>query len=327
MPFTVVGLGEVLWDLLPTGPQLGGAPANFTYQAAALGARAVMVTRVGDDDLGREVIRRFSHMNVPRETLQVDPTRPTGTVAVTLDEKGVPHYAFAEEAAWEQLEVTDVALRAVRGAHAVCFGTLGQRNAISRKSIQRLVAAAPADALRIFDVNLRLNFFSREVIEESFRLSNVLKLNDDELTVLTAMFSLKGDIRQRIEWLARRFEFKVVVFTSGSSGSRICQEGHWSELPPRPVQALDTVGAGDAFAAALTMGFLARMSLGEAHAIAAEVARYVCSQRGATPPLPEVYRKRFVDGDANDISRFGGSEPKTQGKGDERPEGGIFRAK
>lgn len=294
MSFTVVGLGEVLWDLLPTGPQLGGAPTNFTYQAGALGARALMVTRVGADDLGREVIRRFAQMNLPRETVQVDPTRPTGTVAVTLDEKGVPRYTFAEETAWEQLAATDVALEAVRGAHAVCFGTLGQRNPVARRTIQQLVSTASADALKIFDINLRLNFYSREVIEQSMRLSNVLKLNDEELSVLTSMFSIQGNARQRIEWFVHEFGFKAVVLTSGSLGSLIHQEGRWSEVPPQPVQVADTVGAGDAFAAALTMGLLSKMDLSEVHAIAAEVARYVCSQPGATPPMPEAFRRKFM---------------------------------
>lgn len=293
MTFSVVGLGEVLWDLLPTGPQLGGAPTNFICQASALGARAQIVTRIGDDALGQEVIKRFTEMNLTRESVQIDPARPTGTVAVTLAENGVPDYKFAEDSAWDRLAATPAALQAVRGAHAVCFGTLGQRSTTSRRTIQQLVAAAPADALKIFDINLRLDFYSRELIEESLRLSNVLKLNDDELAVLTQMFWLHGDVRQRVEWLIRTFGFKVVVVTSGSSGSLIHQEGHWSELPAQPVQVIDTVGAGDAFTAALTMGLLARMSLEDVHLIAAETARYVCSQRGATPALPETLRNRF----------------------------------
>lgn len=282
-----------MWDLLPSGPQLGGAPANFAYQAGALGARAMMVTRVGNDDLGQEVIRRFAQMNLPPETVQIDPVQPTGTVAVSVNEKGVPHYTFAENAAWEQLEATKVALQAVREAHAICFGTLGQRNPVARKAIQALVTAAPADALKIFDINLRLDFYSRDVIEESMHLSNVLKLNDEELAVLTSMFSLHGDARGRIKWLVRTFGFEVVVMTSGPSGSLIYQEDRWSELPPQPVQVVDTVGAGDAFAAALTMGLLARMPLEDVHGFAAQVARHVCSQRGATPPLPEEFRKKF----------------------------------
>lgn len=287
MTFAVVGLGEVLWDLLPTGPQLGGAPANFAYQAAMLGARARMVTRVGEDELGREVIRRFAEAGLSSETVQLDPARPTGTVAVTLDEKGVPHYTFAEDVAWEHLAVTDDAQRAVRGAHAVCFGTLGQRSGTSRKVIQQLVAAAPANALKIFDINLRLDCYSRELIDESMRLSNVLKMNDEELAVLTTMFSLRGGVRRRIEELVHTYGFNVVVVTFGPSGSLIYQAGSWSELPPRPVQVVDTVGAGDAFTAALTMGLLAQMSLDEAHGYAAELAGFVCSQRGATPRLQE----------------------------------------
>lgn len=294
MTSTVVGLGEVLWDLLPTGSQLGGAPANFAYQAAALGAQAMVVTRVGDDDLGRAVVSRFGQLSLARDTVQIDPTRPTGTVAVTLDGRGVAHYAFAEDTAWDHLDVTGIALQAVRGAHAVCFGTLGQRNPVARNSIQQLVAAAPADALRIFDINLRLDFYSREVIEQSMHLSNVLKLNDEELAVLTAMFSLQGTVRQRIEWLVRAFDFKTVVLTSGPLGSLIYQEGRWSEVPPQSVKVVDTVGAGDAFAAALTMGLLSGMGIGEVHAIAAEMARFVCSQPGGTPPMPESFRRKLA---------------------------------
>jgi len=294
MSFTVVGLGEVLWDLLPAGPQLGGAPTNFAYHAGALGGHAMMVTRVGNDDFGREVIDRFEKMNLPLETVQVDRMLPTGTVSVTLNEKGVPQYAFADNTAWEQLAVTDPALAAVSGAHAVCFGTLGQRNPVARKSIQQLVAAAPADALRVFDINLRLGFYSREVIEQSMRLSNVLKLNEEELAVLTDMHSLQGNVRQRIEWFVRTFGFKTVVLTKGSLGSLIHQGGRWSEMFPEPVRVRDTVGAGDAFAAALIMGLLSGMDLSEVHAIATATAGYVCSTSGATPPMPESIRSKFM---------------------------------
>lgn len=297
MAFTVVGLGEVLWDLLPSGPQLGGAPMNYIYQAGVLGARAMMVTRIGDDVLGKDVIRRLVQFDLASETVQVDSARPTGTAAVTLDEQGVPRYTFAQDAAWEYLEATYASLQAVRGAQAVCFGTLGQRNATSRNAIQQLVAAVPADALKMFDVNLRLNFYSRDVIEQSMRLSNLLKVNDEELALISSMFSLHGDVRQRIVQLVLAFGFKVVVVTCGSSGSIIYREGHWSELPSQRVPIVDTVGAGDAFAAALTMGLLAGMSLREVHVMATEVAGHVCSQHGATPPLPEALRSKFVSRD------------------------------
>jgi fructokinase len=294
MSFSVVGLGEVLWDLLPAGPRLGGAPTNFAYHAGALGARAAVVTRVGNDRLGRETMEQLGKMNLPVDTVQVDPLRPTGTATVTLNEKGVPQYTFANDVAWEQLAVTDSALVAVSSAQGVCFGTLCQRSPIARESIRRLLAAAPAGALRIFDINLRLEFYSRETIEASMRLSNVLKVNDEELAMLTHMFSLEGSVRQRVEWFVRTFGFKVVVITSGALGSLIYQEGHWSQMPPQPVSVVDTVGAGDAFSAALTMGLLSGMDLREVHAIAAEVAGHVCSQPGATPPMPEALRTKFA---------------------------------
>ena len=287
MAFTVVGLGEVLWDLLPTGPQLGGAPANFSCQAGALGAHAIIVTRVGNDALGRDVMQHFTKMNLPLETIQVDPLRPTGTAIVKVNEKGGAEYEFPDDTAWDQLAATEAALAAVSSADAICFGTLGQRNGVARQSIQQLIASTPEEALRIFDINLRLNFYSRPVIEQSMRLANVLKLNDEELTVLTAMFSLQGSKRQRVEWFVRTFGFKTVVVTSGAFGSLIHQAGRWSELPPRPVRVVDTIGAGDAFTAALTMGLLKELDLDDVHSIAAETARNVCSQSGAMPPMEE----------------------------------------
>jgi len=281
--------------MLPSGPQLGGAPANFAYHAAALGARAMMVTRVGEDDLGSEVLRRFRRANLSSETLQIDPTRPTGTVSVTLDEKGIARYTFSDEAAWDALAATEAAREAVRRAHALCFGTLAQRSSVSRKTVQQLLAAAPTNALKIFDVNLRLHFYSREVVEESMHLANVLKMNDEELSVMTALFSLQGDVRQRIEALVRAFGFKVVALTRGASGSLVHQDGQWSELFAHSDQFVDTVGAGDAFAAALAMGLLVHMPLRETHYIAAKLASYVCSQHGATPPLPPGFREKFQD--------------------------------
>lgn len=289
--FNVVGLGEVLWDLLPAGPQLGGAPANFAYHAAALGARVKMVTRVGDDDLGREVFTRFARRDLSHDTVQIDRTRPTGSVAVTVAEDGVARYIFPDDVAWDRLQPTGAALAAARHADAVCFGTLAQRSATTRKAIQQLVAIAPAESLKIFDINLRLSFYSRNVIEESMHLANVLKLNADELAVIAPMFSLHGTVRQQMKTLARIFHFKTAVLTCGASGSLILHRGQWSEEPPKPTQVLDTVGAGDAFTAALTLGLLAGMRLNKVHALASDTARYVCSQRGATPALPRDFAR------------------------------------
>jgi len=293
MSFKVIGIGEVLWDLLPAGRQLGGAPANFAFHANALGASASVITRVGDDPFGHEILQRFEEMQLPKETVQVDDEAPTGTVTVTLNENGVPHFVIHEHVAWDRMVVTNAALETIQKAEAVCFGSLAQRNPTSRAAIQQLVAAAPKDALRIFDINLRQKFYSREVIEQSLHLANVLKLNDSELPIVTAMLELGSSPREQIERLAQRFELRLVVLTRGADGSLIYQKGRWSEQPPQPVQIVDTVGAGDAFTAALTIGLLNQVDLDEVHAAAAEIAGYVCSRAGATPSLPQDFRNKF----------------------------------
>ena len=293
MSFKVIGIGEVLWDLLPTGPQLGGAPANFAYHAHALGAQAAVISRVGQDGLGREILERFKQMELPRETVQVDDQAPTGTVTVKLNGDGVPHFVIHENVAWDRLLVTKSALAAVGEADAVCFGSLAQRDPVTRAAIQRLVAAAPAGALRVFDINLRQKFYSREVIEQSLRLANVVKLNDGELPILAKMFALGKTPPPQIEALSKAFGLRGVALTRGGEGSLIYQQGRWSEQKSVAVSVVDTVGAGDSFTAALVMGLLDGGDLDEVHAFAAEVARYVCSCVGATPPLPERLREHF----------------------------------
>jgi fructokinase len=297
MDFNVVGIGEVLWDLLLTGPQLGGAPANFAYHAHALGAEAQVITRVGDDDYGREIIRRLHEMGLPGRTVQIDETAPTGTAKVELSGNGLAHFTIQENVAWDYISTTPEALAAARKAHAICFGSLAQRSEPSRNTIQQLVAAAPADALRVFDINLRQQFYSRGLIERSLRLANVLKLNDDELLSLAEMFSLTGSTEHQVECLARTFRLRVVALTRGANGSLLYQkeknEARWSDCPSRPVKVVDTVGAGDSFTAALVLGLLRKMDLDEINTLANDVARYVCSQAGATPALPVEFAKRF----------------------------------
>jgi fructokinase len=294
MSFKIVGIGEVLWDLLPSGSQLGGAPANFAYHAHALGADARVVTRVGDDDFGRAILRRFEEQGIADGTVQTDPEVPTGTVTVTLTEKGIPSYIIHENVAWDRLQALPAALSAVREANAICFGSLAQRGEISRASIQRLVAAAPPESLRVFDINLRQKYYSRDVIEPSLRLANVLKLNDAELPILAEMFELMGPARHQIERLAAKFALQLVALTRGPAGSLLFQGGKWSDCPSVPIEIVDTVGAGDAFTATLVMGLLCKMELDEINDLADEVARYVCSCAGATPPLPKQFADRFA---------------------------------
>ena len=294
MHFKVVGIGEVLWDLLPSGPEMGGAPANFACHARALGAQASVITRVGNDNLGWEIRRRFEHLGIADGTMQVDDKAPTGTVAVSLSGNGVPHYRISEDVAWDHMVVTPVALEAVRMANAVCFGTLAQRSEVARQTIQRLVAITPADAVRVFDVNLRQNYFSREIIEQSLHLASVLKCNDSELPVLARLFGLAGTPERLIEQFAQKFNLHLIALTRGPAGSLLFQAGEWSDCPSVPIRIVDTVGAGDAFAAALVMGILHKMQLDEMNALADEIARYVCSSAGATPPLPKTICDQFV---------------------------------
>ena len=294
MSFNVVGIGEVLWDLLPSGPQLGGAPANFAYHAHALGAQAKVVTRVGNDALGREILDRFRSMGLSEKGVQVDQSASTGTVAVTLSGDGNPHFTILESVAWDCIAATSEALDAVREASAVCFGSLAQRNPSSRAAIQKLLTAVPTAALRVFDINLRQSFYSCEIIEQSLKLPNLLKLNDGELVAVSEMFSLRGNSEQQVKALADQFGLRAVVLTRGADGSLIYERGRWSEQRPKPVHMVDTVGAGDSFTAALVLGLLHEEDLDSAHAFAAEVARYVCSCVGATPPLPDQFRNRFA---------------------------------
>jgi len=296
MDFHIVGVGEVLWDLLLTGPQLGGAPANFAYHARALGAHVNVITRVGSDDYGREVIRRFQNMGLPDATVQVDETAPTGTAKVVLSGDGLAQFTIQENVAWDYIAANREALAVAGAADAICFGSLAQRRQTSRNAILQLVTAAPAKALRVFDINLRQQFYARPVIEKSLQLANVLKLNHEELPILAAMFSLSGPTKHQIERLAQTFDLRVVALTRGADGSLLFQQKgkRWSDCTSHPVQVIDTVGAGDSFTAALVLGLLQKMDLDEINDIANEVARYVCSQSGATPRLPLEFAKRFA---------------------------------
>jgi fructokinase len=292
----IIGIGEVLWDLLPEGPQLGGAPANFAYHAHALGADALVITRVGNDQPGDEVRRRFQQMGLPVNSLQTDEKAPTGTVSVTIESGGIPAYIIHENVAWDSIEATEDALESVRAADIVCFGTLAQRHAVSRQSIQRLISGAAADALKILDINLRQQFFNREIIEHSLKLANVLKLNDQELPVIAEMFSARGDVRQQIQSLASRFGLHVVALTSGAAGSLLYRDGQWAQGGAAMVTVKDTVGAGDSFTAALCLGLLRGLELERINDAANKIAAFVCTCAGATPALPEELR-RLLDPD------------------------------
>ena len=284
--FRVVGIGELLWDLMPTGKQIGGAPANYSYHAGALGANARTISRVGNDALGHELLSQLNALSVSISCVQVDDSLLTGTVAVEIDAGGQPCFHITPEVAWDHLQVTPEALIVASSADAVCFGTLAQRDAVARRSIRALVAASPSEALRIFDVNLRQQQFSPVLIEESLLLATVLKVNDLELPQLAVMFGLTGSVHAQMVQLADRWQLRAVALTRGAQGSALLTEHGWSEHPGVRVTVVDTIGAGDAFTAAMTIGLLSGWALDDVSAQANRVAAFVASAVGGTPPLP-----------------------------------------
>lgn len=294
MSFKVIGIGELLWDFLVDGRQMGGAPANFAYHSQSLGAQAGVISRVGQDALGQEIQDKFSELRLPLQLVQTDASAPTGTVTVVLSGEGIPEFTIRKNVAWDYIASTAEAQDAARQADAICFGTLAQRTERSHSTILNLLSLASPASLRVCDINLRQNFYSKDLIETSLGLANVVKLNDSELEVLSGMFDLKGDVANKVAELSKRFELRVVALTRGPLGSLLYKEGRWSECQSRPVVVKDTVGAGDAFTAALVMGLLQDMELEQINMAANEVARHVCSCAGATPPLPEHLRALFL---------------------------------
>ncbi len=286
MSVSVVGLGEVLWDLLPGGRQLGGAPANFAYHAGALGAEAAVVSRVGRDADGRDLLDRLHALRLDLSGIEIDPVAPTSTVSVELGPDGQPRYVIHENVAWDRLEGAASAQAAVRRADVLCFGTLAQRDAGARRALRALLAGAAPVALRVFDINLRQHYHSADVIAASLAMAHVLKINDAELPVVAEQFSLRGDEPAQLAALAARFSLRAIAFTRGARGSLLYAAGTWSELAAAPVTVVDTVGAGDSFTAALALGLVAGWPLDVVHRRAAAIAAYVCTQAGGTPPLP-----------------------------------------
>ena len=293
MSFRLIGIGEWLWDLLPGRPQMGGAPANFAFQASALGAIANIISRIGNDPLGRQLLERLDEAGISQEAVQIDPSAPTGTVTVVIDDRGQPQFTIHEGVAWDHLQPTDQGFQVVAKADAVCFGTLAQRMEPSRGTIRALVSATRPDCLRILDVNLRQHYYSRESLMTSLELADVLKVNDSELPILGEMWGLDPNPQSVIPYLAERFSLMVIAYTRGDRGSLLFRDGQWSDHPGIPTQVVDTVGAGDAFTAAMTMGLLMGWGLDTINERSNLVASAVAGRAGATPPLPEEISRLF----------------------------------
>ena len=284
----VVGLGEVLWDVLPEGKKLGGAPANFAYHAGQfLGMDStIAVSALGDDKLADETIEALKAHGL-NDLLPRVPY-PTGTVQVQLDEQGIPTYDIKENVAWDNIPFDDDIAEIARNCRAVCFGSLAQRNVVSRETIQKFLDATPADCLKIFDINLRQQFYTQEILRESFQRCNILKINDEELVLIGRMFGYPGlDIENKCWLILGKYNLDMLVLTCGTNGSYVFTPGHVSFQETPKVKVADTVGAGDSFTGSFVGSILNGKSVPEAHRTAVQVSAYVCTQNGAMPTYPE----------------------------------------
>jgi fructokinase len=285
----VVGLGEILWDLLPSGRQLGGAPANFAYCSHLLGDCGVVASRVGQDELGADIRQRLLGLGISDQFLQVDPEHPTSTVQVQVDGEGQPRFEIVDAVAWDFLEWTPTWKALAQSADAVCFGSLAQRHAQSRETILKFLDATRPDTLRIFDVNLRQNFYSAEVVRESLERANVMKLNHEEVPRIADLLSISApDSSSFCAELIRKFALQLICITRGINGSLLCTKDQTIEHAGFTVQVADTVGAGDAFTAALVHELLCGSSLQQMNDTANRMGAWVASRHGAMPKLPEV---------------------------------------
>lgn len=276
----IVGIGELLWDMLPSGKAIGGAPANFAYHAGRLGEEGWVVSAVGDDALGHEILDVLDEKRLHSLVSMVD--KPTGTVQVSLDDAGVPTYTIVEDVAWDHIPFTSKMQELASKADAVCFGSLVQRNG-SRASVLKFLETVPASALKVFDINLRQHFYTPEILRKSLEIADVLKINDEEIVTLSEMFGLGSDPREACRKLIGQYSLRFVLLTKGAQGSEVISPDEVIPQGVGKVDVVDTVGAGDAFTAAFTVACLRGDSLADAQKLAGEVTAYVCSHKGAMP--------------------------------------------
>lgn len=282
----IVGMGEALWDCLPEGRKLGGAPANFAYHVGQFGWHTVVVSAIGNDALGDEILERIEGVNLDHLITRVP--YPTGTVQVTLSGDGIPAYEICENVAWDNIPWSEQLEALAHRAKAVCFGSLAQRSAESRNTILRFLGTMDADTERIYDINLRQNFYSLEVIEESLRRATILKLNDEEIEVVKALLQITGTPEEVCRQIIARYEtVKMVIFTCGAIGSYVFTADETSYVETPKVKVADTVGAGDSFTATFVAQYLKGKAIKEAHRIAVQASAFVCTQNGAMPVFPK----------------------------------------
>lgn len=283
----IIGIGEALWDVLPEGKKIGGAPANFAFHVSQFGLNSCVVSAVGNDELGDEIVNNFSAKGLNYNISRVE--LPTGTVLVELDNNGIPQYDIKENVAWDNIPYTPQLESLAQNTIAVCFGSLAQRNDVSRCSIKKFIDAMPKtdDTLIVFDINLRQNYYTKALFDESMQRCNILKINDEELITVCQMFEIaEGDVEAQCKAILNHYNLRMLILTCGTNGSYVFSHKEVSFQPTPKVVVADTVGAGDSFTASFIASILRGKSIRDAHTIAVKTSAFVCTQNGAMPILP-----------------------------------------
>jgi len=281
MNYTIVGIGELLWDMLPSGKQLGGAPANFAYHT-----NGILVSAIGNDELGKQILTKLDSLSLNKDYIHINQNKATSKVSVELDDEGKASYIIHEDIAWDFIPNTTELMALAKKADAVGFGTLAQRSSISDNTIQAFLEATSSETLRIFDINLRQSYYDKAVIESSLQLANILKINDEELPIVANILALSGDEKTILQSLSNKYELNLIALTKGDKGSILYTKQQTSIHKGYPTTIENTIGAGDSFTAALTIGLLKQHDLDTINDHANRVAAFVCSQKGATAKLP-----------------------------------------
>jgi len=291
--FIIAGIGELLWDVLEESEELGGAPVNFSYHANSLGAKGYAISTVGDDRRGKAALAVLEKRKMSTRYITVREGSVTGYVLANVDDKGVASYSFPDDVAWDHLTLAEPTLSLAKEVDAICFGSLGQRSPKARLAIVSFLQATRPDTLRIFDINLRQHFYTTEIIQNSLKLANVLKLNNEELEVLGVINDIKGDESSLLKKLVEKYNLQLAVLTRGGKGSLLVSPADISSHPGCPTNIVDTIGAGDSFTAATALGLLKGYNLSTINDHANRVAAFVCSQKGAMPLLPVDLRENI----------------------------------
>lgn len=286
MNYIIVGIGEVLWDMFPTGKEMGGAPANFAYHVSQFGLDSCAVSAIGDDELGIEIICNLKNKSFKTQLQLIE--YPTGTVFVDIDDRGIPRYEITENTAWDHIQFTPQLEELARMAKVVCFGSLAQRNSVSRETINRFLDVMPngKGQYKIFDINLRQHYYNKTIICNSLNKSNILKVNDDEIDILKDMLYSKGiSIEDCCKQIIEDYELEILILTCGADGSYVYTKDKYSFIETPLVDVVDTVGAGDSFTASFIASIISGSTISIAHKFAVDVSAYVCTQKGAMPKL------------------------------------------